>query len=70
MSDTTKSKVIWTAKKHEVAIETMKKRDKLWVEQALPHKATMRRPSLVASCNDKNKAVDDTVIAFTGAGIP
>ena len=33
----------------------------------------MRQPSLqsvVASCNDKNKAADDTVFAFTGAGIP
>ena len=33
----------------------------------------MRQPSLqsvVASCNDKNKAANDTVFAFTGAGIP
>ena len=58
----------------------MQKREKARVERrleaeadALPHKAAMRQPSLqsvVASCNDKNKAADDTVFAFAGAGIP
>ena len=41
--------------------------------EALPHKAAIRQPSLqfvVASCNDKNKAANDTVFAFTGAGTP
>ena len=67
-------------KKHHVAVETMKKRDKARVEcrleveaEALPHKAAMRQPSLqsvMASCNDKNKAAHDTMLAFTGAGIP
>ena len=68
------------SKKHQVAVETMQKREKARVERrleaeadALPHKAAMRQPSLqsvVASCNDKNKAADDTVFAFAGAGIP
>ena len=66
--------------KHQVAVETMKKRDKGRVErpleaeaEALTHKVVMRQPnkqSVVASCNDKNKTTDDTVFAFTGAGIP
>ena len=82
MSHTTKSTVQChlDSKKHQVAVETMQKREKARVERrleaeadALPHKAAMRQPSLqsvVASCNDKNKAADDTVFAFAGAGIP
>ena len=82
MSHTTKSTVQGHlhSKKHQAAVETMKKREKARVEccleaqaEALPHKAAMRQPSLqfvMASCNDKNKAADDTVFAFTGAGIP
>ena len=71
VSHTTKSTVQGhlDSKKHQAAVETMKKREKAWVErrleaeaEALPHKATMRQPSLqsvVASCNDKNKAADN-----------
>ena len=82
VSHTTKSTVQChlDSKKHQVAVETMQKREKARVERrleaeadALPHKAAMRQPSLqsvVASCNDKNKAADDTVFAFAGAGIP
>ena len=82
MSHTTKSTVQChlDSKKHQVAVETMQKREKARVERrleaeadALSHKAAMRQPSLqsvVASCNDKNKAADDTVFAFAGAGIP
>ena len=81
MSHTTKSTVQGHlhCKIHEVTVENMK-RDKARVKcrleaeaGALSHKATMRQPSLqsvVASCNHKNKAADDTVFAFTGAGIP
>ena len=64
-------------KEHQVAVETMQKRDKARVErrreaeaEALPYKAAMRQPSLqsvVASCNDKNKAAYDT---STSAGVP
>ena len=66
MSHTTKSTVQChlDSKKHQVAVETMQKREKARVERrleaeadALPHKAAMRQPSLqsvVASCNDKN----------------
>ena len=55
MSHTTKSTVQGhlNNKKHQVAVETMKKREKARVERrleaeakALPHKATMRQPSL------------------------
>ena len=82
VSHTTKSTVQGhlDSKKHQAAVETMQKREKARVErrleaeaEALPHKAAMRQPSLqsvVASCNDKNKAADDTVFAFAGAGIP
>ena len=82
MSHTTKSTVQGhlDSKKQQAAVETMQKREKARVErrleaeaEALPHKAAMRQPSLqsvVASCNDKNKAADDTVFAFAGAGIP
>ena len=58
----------------------MQKRDKARLErrleaevEALPHKGAMRQPNLqsvVALCNDNNKAVDDTEFVFTGAGVP
>ena len=82
VSHTTKSTVQGHlhSKKYQAAVETMKKRERARVErrleaeaEALPHKAAKKQPSLqsvVASCNDKNKAADDTVFAFTGAGIP
>ena len=82
MSHTTKSTFQGHlhSKKHQSAVETMKKWEKARVEHcllakaaALPHKAAMRQPSLqssVPSWKDKNKAVDDTVFAFTSAGIP
>ena len=82
VSHTTKSTVQGhlDSKKHQAAVETMQTREKARVErrleaeaEALPHKAAMRQPSLqsvVASCNDKNKAADDTVFAFAGASIP
>ena len=82
MSHTTKSTVQChlDSKKHQVAVETMQKREKARVERrleaeadALPHKAAMRQPSLqsvVASCNDKNcglgKASDSRQRICTG----
>ena len=78
MSHTTKSTIQGHLdyKKHEVAVETMKTRDKARVEhrleaeaEALPHRAAMRQPSLqfvVASCNNKNKAADDMKIGRHG----
>ena len=81
MSHTTKSTVQghFDCKKHQAAVETMKKREKTRLKcrleteaEALLFKDAMRQPSLqsvVASCKDKNKAADDAVFAFGVASI-
>ena len=82
VSQTTKSTVQGhlDCKKHQAAVETMKKREKALVErrleaeaEALPRKAAMRQPSLqsvVASCNKSSVVSRSAVFLRTAPWCP